>query len=124
MISIQLAEKLNKIIAIESGGSSGVRDYALLSSALHRPFQTFNNESLYATAPEKAAAIMESIIINHPFVDGNKRMGYAFMRLILAEEGEDIDTNEDAIYDFVIAVSEGSIRYEGILQWINKNLKK
>ena len=59
MISVLLAKRLNEIIAAQSGGSSGIRDYDSLSSALYRPFQTFDNEFLYATPPEKAAAMME-----------------------------------------------------------------
>ena len=67
---------------------------------------------------------MESIIINHPFIDGNKRMGYAFMRLLLAEDGFDIFTPEDEIYDFVISVSEGKMNTEGIIKWIKNHATK
>lgn len=74
MISKNLAEKLNQIIAESSGGSSGIRDGKLLLSAINRPFQTFDGVDLYPEAADKAAAIFQSIIINHPFIDGNKRM--------------------------------------------------
>ena len=100
MISIQLAEKLNIIIIEASGGSAGIRDEKGLSSALNRPFQTFDGKELYTSSIEKAAAIFESIIINHPFIDGNKRMAYALMRLILAEGDLDIQAPEDTIYSF------------------------
>lgn len=74
MISLKLAKELNEIIAKVSGGSAGIRDIRSLLSALNRPIQTFDGEDLYPTAIEKSAAIIESIIINHPFIDGNKRM--------------------------------------------------
>lgn len=63
--------------AIEKyGGSKGLRDFGALDSALNRPWQTFGGEELYPTCFEKAAAIAESVILNHPFVDGNKRTGF------------------------------------------------
>ena len=61
------------------GGSQGIRDASLLESAIARPFQTFEEKDLYPTFYEKAAALGESLIINHPFVDGNKRTGMAAM---------------------------------------------
>lgn len=74
MISLKLSKELNEIIAKVSGGSAGIRDIRSLLSALNRPFQTFDGKDLYPTAIEKSAAIIESIIINHPFIDGNKKM--------------------------------------------------
>ena len=78
MISKELVLNLNKIIAEFSGGSAGIRDEKLLLSAINRPFQTFDGKELYPSAIDKSAAIFQSIIINHPFIDGNKRMAYAF----------------------------------------------
>ncbi len=124
MISIQLAEELNKIISESSGGSSGIRDEKLLSSALNRPFQTFDGKELYPSAIDKYAAIFQSIVLNHPFLDGNKRIGYVLMRLLLSENGLDIEASDDEKYSFVIRVSRGEIEYEGIKDWILINLKK
>lgn len=87
MISEKLAKAINLIIADFSGGSSGIRDNNGLLSALNRPYQTFDGIDLYPTGIEKSEAILKSIIINHPFIDGNKRMGYAFMRMLFAEDG-------------------------------------
>ncbi|MBT0607466.1 type II toxin-antitoxin system death-on-curing family toxin [Aequorivita echinoideorum] len=113
---------MNEIIAKSSGGSAGIRDTGSLLSALNRPFQTFGGEDLYPTALEKSAAIVESIIINHPFIDGNKRMGYAFMRLLLAEGGYTLKASEDEIYDFIISISEGKMKFEAIRDWIKNNI--
>lgn len=118
MISEKLAKEINLIIAEFSGGSSGIRDNNGLLSALNRPYQTFDGIDLYPTAIEKSAAILESIIINHPFIDGNKRMAYAFMRLLLAEDGFDMFASEDEIYNFVISVSEGKMNTIEITNWV------
>jgi death-on-curing protein len=64
----------------------GIRDEGLLQSAIQRPFQTFGGEDLYPTDYEKAAALGESLIENHPFVDGNKRTGYILMKALLMEK--------------------------------------
>lgn len=124
MISEKLAKEINLIIAEFSGGASGIRDNNGLLSALNRPYQTFDGIDLYPSAIEKSAAILESIIINHPFIDGNKRMGYAFMRLLLAEEGFDMTALEDEIYNFVISVSEGKMNTESITKWIRIHTTK
>ncbi len=124
MISKKLAEELNKIISDFSGGSSGIRDEKLLLSALNRPFQTFDGKDLYPSIIDKSAAVFQSIIINHPFIDGNKRVAYAFMMILLTEEGIEIDASEEEKYDFVINASMGKIDYEEIKHWIIDNLKK
>jgi death on curing protein len=76
MISIKEAEQIHKILIDTFGGAHGIRDLSALESALSRPFQTFDDKELYPTAIDKAAALAESILNNHPFVDGNKRTGY------------------------------------------------
>jgi death on curing protein len=66
----------------EFGGSKGVRDWGGLEAAIARPFATFDQTELYSTPYDKAAAIFESLIINHPFVDGNKRIAYLMMQVL------------------------------------------
>jgi death-on-curing protein len=75
MISVSEAIYIHDILIERFGGSTGIRDVGLLESALARPFQTFNGVDLYPESIEKAAALIESILNNHPFVDGNKRIG-------------------------------------------------
>jgi death on curing protein len=76
MISIRDAERIHNILIEKFGGLKGIRDSALLDSALKRPFQTFDQRELYPSSIDKAAALFESLIINHPFMDGNKRIAY------------------------------------------------
>lgn len=124
MISIKEVEIIHNILIDKFGGSKGIRDKALLESALSRQFATFNNKDLYSTPVEKASAILESIVINHPFVDGNKRTAYTLMRLILLENELDLVASQDEKYNFVISISTGEYRLEEIKKWIQTNLKK
>ena len=72
MIDLDIAEEVHNILIERSGGSKGLRDKASLLAALARPYATFDQQDLYPTAVEKAAAIFESLIINHPFIDGKQ----------------------------------------------------
>jgi death on curing protein len=83
MIGIKEVEKIHDILIERFGGAKGIRDHGSLDAVLSRPYQTFDGLELYPHPVEKAAAIFESIISNHPFVDGNKRTAYVLMRLIL-----------------------------------------
>ena len=78
---------LHSRLVEETGGAHGVRDLGLLESAVARPGATFGGEDLYAEVFRKAAALMASLILNHPFVDGNKRTGIAAAALFLARNG-------------------------------------
>ena len=124
MISKKLVDELNKIVAEFSGGASGIRDEKSLLAAINRPFQTFDSKDLYPSAIDKAAAIFQSIIINHPFIDGNKRMAYALMMILLLEDGLDIEIAEEEKYNFVIKSAKGETDFEEIKSWIIDNLKK
>ncbi|MCX6238064.1 MAG: Fic family protein [Bacteroidia bacterium] len=83
MIEVQDVIRVHEILIDKFGGCQGIRDLTLLESALSRPYQTFDQKDLYSSPLEKAAALIESILINHPFIDGNKRIGYTLMRLLL-----------------------------------------
>ena len=111
MINLEDVLKIHEFLINKFGGSQGVRDLNLLQSAISRPYQTFNQENLYKIPIEKAAAIIESIIKNHPFIDGNKRTGYVLMRLILMDHGLDIRANHKNKYDFVISIASGNLNY-------------
>ena len=122
MIGINEVIELHHEIIKISGGGSGVRDEGSLMAAIARPFATFDQNDLYATAIEKPAAIFESIVINHPFIDGNKRTSYVLMRLILREGGLDIKVTEEEKYTMVISASMGEIRFDEIKSWLESNV--
>ena len=118
MISIQETVYIHNLLIKTFGGSNGVRDFHALESALSRPFQTFDKVELYPSVIEKAASLFESLLANHPFVDGNKRTGYVLMRLFLKKNGMDILADEETKYQFVIDVASGIKRYDDILIWL------
>ncbi|MBK8704132.1 MAG: type II toxin-antitoxin system death-on-curing family toxin [Saprospiraceae bacterium] len=114
---------IHQFLISEFGGSPGVRDQGQLEAALNRPQQTFDGSDLYPTAQEKAAAILESIVINHPFIDGNKRVGYVLMRMTLLNAGLDIDATQEEKYQLVISVAKGELNLSAIIKWINEKIK-
>jgi len=122
MITIQEADKIHKILIERFGGTGGVRDMRVLDSALKRPYATFDKKDLYPSPIEKAAAIIESIIINHPFLDGNKRLGYVLMRLLLIEYHHDISAFKSEKYAFVLSISKGELNLKGICTWIKNHI--
>lgn len=97
------------------GGARGIRDINALESAINRPFQTFDGKPLYPSVFDKAAALVESILINHPFVDGNKRTGYTLLRMLLLKNGSDIHASEDEKYRFIIDIAAGNTKFEDIV---------
>jgi len=124
MITVDYAIKIHNTLIDKFGGIPGLRDRNLLESALARPYQTFDQKDLYKTPAEKSSALIESLITNHPFLDGNKRFGYTAMRLLLLEEGFDIAATENEKYDFVIDIAKGTLKYPDIYSWIINHLKK
>jgi len=121
MFDIQNVLELHSKVLAKYGGAEGVRDFNMLDSALKRPFQTFGSEDLYPTPIDKAAAVLESIIKNHPFVDGNKRAAYLLAAALLLENNITINASEDAKYDFVINAATGLFQFEEIAEWLRAN---
>lgn len=118
MISPEEAKYVHDELIKNFGGSNGIRDITALQSALIRPFQVFENNELYPDVLSKASALIESIISNHPFIDGNKRTGYVLMRLFLISNNIDIAASENDKFNFVISIASGRIKYNEILQWL------
>lgn len=109
-----------KVIKVHGGGN-GVRDMGGLESAIARPFQTYGGKYLYPSSFERAAAIGESIIMNHPFVDGNKRTGYVLMETTLRLEAIKINAADEELYSFIIKISTGTIHFDEIVSWLKEN---
>ena len=118
MIHLSEVLLIHDILIQRFGGSTGVRDNDALESALGRPFATFDGKDLYPQVIDKAAAILESLVSNHPFVDGNKRIGYVMMRLWLLQNGHDIIASQDQKYQLVMSVANGESKFEDIKAWL------
>jgi death-on-curing protein len=108
----------------ETGGSHGVRDLGLLQSAAARPQATFDAEDLYPSLPAKAAALMESIVRGHPFVDGNKRTGIAAAALFLWRNGCRLTAGNDELESFAVEVADGSHTMETIEGWLLEHCQR
>lgn len=121
MITKEIVLRLHELSIIRYGGSQGIRDEGLMESAIARPYQTFGGGDLYPTIIQKAVAIAESIIINHPFVDGNKRTGYLAMLAILEQGRLEINVSNDDIYSFVIQTSTGETKFDEIVEWLKQS---
>ena len=104
-----------------SGGSLGLRDEGMLESAVYRPQASFGGQDLYPDLFTKAAAMGHSIIGNHPFVDGNKRVGFEALRLMLRLNGYDVRTSEEIKYEFVVKIAEGRLTEQAIADWLKQH---
>lgn len=109
---------LHQIMAQATGGSTGVRDNDLLESAVESAYATFDGAELYPTKEEKAAKLGFSLISNHAFVDGNKRIGMYIMLSFLDINGVKIETTNEDVVNLGMATADGSAKYDEILQWI------
>ncbi|RYJ05741.1 MAG: type II toxin-antitoxin system death-on-curing family toxin [Actinomycetales bacterium] len=92
-------------------GLQAVRDVGLLDSAAHRPRTSVLGDDAYPTLDEKAAVLLESIVRNHPLIDGNKRLGWLATAITYALNGVTLDAPEDDAYDLVIGIAEGRVDY-------------
>jgi len=111
---------LHRLIAEETGGSVGVRDAGLLESALNNAYATFDGEYLYKTKEEKAASLGFSLISNHAFVDGNKRIGVYVMLTFLEAEGIKMRCTNTDVVELGLSVADGTMKYDDVLAWINR----
>lgn len=112
---------LHRIMAQATGGSVGVRDEGLLESALEAAFSEFGGVEFYPTKEEKAARLGYSLISNHAFVDGNKRIGMYIMLTFLEVNVIHMDcTNEDVVHAG-LSVAAGTMDYEGLLTWVREH---
>ena len=108
-------------MAQATGGSVGLRDEGLLDSALESAFATFDDVELYPSKEEKAAKLAFSLVSNHAFVDGNKRIGVYVMLSFLEINGIRIDASDDDVVHLGLGIADGTMKYEEILSWINEH---
>jgi death-on-curing protein len=102
------------------GGALGIRDEGYLESAIERPYSTFGGEELYPTPFEKAAAILESILKNHPFVDGNKRTAFIACDAMLRIHNLVLTLSDKESYQFVIDVATSQISFETAVHFLQQ----
>ena len=109
---------LHEQLICETGGSTGIRDDGLLESALEAPFQEFGGVSVYPSVQQKAARLGFGLIKNHPFVDGNKRIGAHAMLVFLELNGIVLEYSQNELSDLFLSVAASKQNYEDILRWL------
>lgn len=104
------------------GGSDGIRDEAMLDSAINTPLQTFDSQDLYPTIIDKIAWLSFGLVMDHPFVDGNKRIAAKVLDLSIDVNGISLKaTNEEVIEEF-LSLASGKIDYPSFLSWVKSML--
>lgn len=109
---------LHQLLAEATGGSVGVRDEGLLDSALEGAFAGFGDKEFYPSKEEKGARLGYTLISNHAFVDGNKRIGVYVMLSFLEMNGIRIHCTDDELVHVGLSVADGTMGYEELLQWV------
>lgn len=112
---------LHRTMTDATGGDPGLRDPALLDSALEAAYQTFGGEELYPTLEEKGARLACSLVSNHAFVDGNKRIGIFALLIFLEVNGVRIDASSCEVARIGLALASGEMKYEALLSWIREH---
>ncbi len=112
---------LHQLLIQETGGSAGVRDEGLLNSALEGAYATFDGAELYPSKEEKAARIGYTLIANHAFVDGNKRIGMYIMLSFLEVNGIKMRPSNADVVQAGLGVASGSMKYDDLLAWVNEH---
>ena len=123
-ITMDKALHFHHMMAEATGGSVGVREEGLLSSALEGAFGGFGDMEFYPTLAEKAARLGYTLIANHAFVDGNKRIGIFIMLTFLAVNGLHISCTNDDIIAIGLGVADGSMSYEALLDWVRAHTEE
>ena len=115
---------LHKLIYDRFGGSYGVRDEGLLDSALAAPMQTFGGQDLYETDLDKIVQLTFGLIRNHPFADGNKRIGALALLVLLEVNGYELKASNEEFYDAIYGVASGEIDDDEFREWVGSRVFK
>lgn len=114
---------LHRQVVEQSGGSLGLRDLGTLESAVAQPQMTFGGDDLYPTLVEKAAALGFSLVMNHPFIDGNKRIGHAALETFLIMNDMEIDASVDDQEQIILSLASGELQRDEFTDWLKDYLK-
>ena len=113
--------RLHQALIETSGGSLGIRDEGMLNSALKTPLQTFDKSELFPSLLDKATRLAFGLIKNHPFIDGNKRIGTHAMLIFLALNGITLSYNDEELIDIILKVASGKANENDLYTWIKNH---
>jgi death-on-curing protein len=119
-LSLEQVLELHRLAIRRFGGSAGLRERGSLEAALARPQMTFAGDDLYPDLESKAAALMHSLVMNHPFVDGNKRTGAAVAELFLNLNGVELQAGDDDVVALTRSVARGEVNAEALAIWLRQ----
>jgi death-on-curing protein len=122
-LSLEEVLELHRLVLRQSGGLEGVRDLGGLDSAVAQPQMTFDGQDLYPCLPTKAAALGFSLIRNHPFVDGNKRIGHLAMEMFLVLNGHELDAGVDEQERIILGLAAGEVSREEFAGWVRSSMR-
>lgn len=122
-LSVEQILHLYRVLIRAFGGRSGVRDRGGLESAVARSAMTFDGDDLYPDLAAKAAALMHSLVLNHPFVDGNKRTGAAAAELFLRVNGAGLDASDQELEAVTLATASGDVQPEALAIWFRQRVR-
>lgn len=114
--------ELHRRVVSETGGATALRDLGALESAAAQPRASFGGNDLYPSLEEKAGALAFSLIQNHPFIDGNKRVGHAALETFLVLNGKELSADADESERIILAVASGTCGRDGFLEWIRSHV--
>ena len=121
-LSLGEVVELHRLVVEQAGGAGGVRDLGALESAVAQPRATFGGADLYPSLAEKAAALGYSLALNHPFVDGNKRVAHASLETFLILSGQELDAHVDDAERTMLALAAGALAREEFVAWVVRHL--
>ena len=120
-LSLSETLELHYRLLVSSGGAPGVRDLAALESAIALPHATFEGQNLYPGLITKAAALCFSLVMNHPFVDGNKRVGHAALETFLILNGYEINADVDEQEHTILRLAAGQLTRDDFTKWLKEH---
>jgi len=123
-LTLEQVLNLQQRVVEKTGGATGIRDKGILESAIAQPYMTYNGQDLYPSLIEKVAALGFSLINNHPFVDGNKRIGHAAIEVTLLMNGFEIVANIDEQETVILSVAGNDMTRESFLKWLCEHVQE
>jgi death-on-curing protein len=123
-LTIEQIIELHRLTIRRSGGSGGLRDQNALESSIAQPMMTFDGADLYSTVAAKAGALAHALIQNHPFIDGNKRIGHAAMEVFLVINGYEIEASVDEHEELILSVASGKRNRQDLIEWVENHITK
>ena len=109
---------LHSQLISQTGGIDGVRDEALLESAIGAPFQSFGDQDIYPSIQQKAARLCFGLVKNHAFLDGNKRIGAHAMLVFLALNKIELKYTQTELSNIILEIASGEKSFDDLLKWI------